>query len=73
MYSRFVWQFIKVHGYDCPNLILPTPDQYDAMLCAIVAQKCAEKETYKLAGTVGSKSFLDFKNRVIREGYIVSL
>lgn len=71
-YCKFVWELVQDLGYRCPGVLLPTPDQCDSMLCAIVAQKCAEKGTYKLPGLVGLPPELDENEMLIREGFIVS-
>lgn len=69
-YADFVWGRLRALGYRCDGVIRPTPDQADAMLCALAAWACAQggREAYI---TLGEPPTADAGERVLREGYIV--
>lgn len=70
-YVEAVWTRIRDAGYTCASVARPTVDQVDAMLCAMAAESAAEAGSLP-AGTVGEPPDPDYRNEVLREGFIVS-
>lgn len=70
-YSASVYKLIREYGGECPGVLCPTPDQVDAMLCALAALSL--HTLGKLPpGTVGLAPFADESARVLREGFIIA-
>jgi len=70
-YVEAVWIRIRDAGYTCPSVARPTVDQVDAMLCAMAAEAALEAGSLP-AGTVGEPPDADYRNEVLREGFIIS-
>jgi len=69
-YADMVTSFLKDLGFQFDILLRPTPDQCDAMLCALAASSL--KDAIHLPeNTVGLPPIADEKEQVIREGFIV--
>jgi predicted nuclease with RNAse H fold len=69
-YGEAVYQQLCSLGYRCPGLARPTPDQADAMLCALAARACV-CEGGEACLLLGEAPTADLEERVLREGYIV--
>ncbi len=70
-YVSRILNLIKELGYRTPTNQMPEVDHVDAMLCAIAAEALNDSEELP-GGTVGQKPIIDKKEKVLREGYIIS-
>lgn len=69
-YGEAVYRRLRSLGYRCHDIIRPTPDQADAMLCALAARACA-LEGGQARLLFGAAPMADLEAQVLREGYIV--
>ena len=71
-YIDTIYSRLQKMGYKCRSVVRPTVDQTDAMLCAVAAGAYAASAGLP-EGTVGAPPVADAPERVLREGYIVSI
>ena len=67
-YVNHIWGKLSSQGYRCESVIRPSVDQIDAMLCAIAAKSLLCKKSVFL----GEKPYIDEKEPLLREGFIVT-
>jgi predicted nuclease with RNAse H fold len=66
-YMTAVYSILGEQGIRCPGVQTPSTDQADALLCALVARMFAEDK----ALCVGKAPWVDHRENVLREGFIV--
>jgi predicted nuclease with RNAse H fold len=66
-YVERVWAGLRGLGYHCNDVVRPTVDQIDAVLCAVAAQSECEDRSELL----GEAPIWDKAESVLREGFIV--
>jgi predicted nuclease with RNAse H fold len=66
-YMTAVYDVVRTLGIRCPGVRTPSTDQADALLCALVARLFAEDK----AVCVGKAPWMDHRENVLREGFIV--
>ncbi len=66
-YMTAVYGVLEELGIRCPGVRTPSSDQADALLCALVARLFAEDK----AACVGQAPWVDHRENVLREGFIV--
>ncbi len=69
-YAGAVLEVLGGLGYRCHDIASLTPDQADAMLCALAARACAQGEGANCL-FLGGAPTADLEAQVLREGYIV--
>lgn len=66
-YGELVTEVMNNLGLSCPNVLIPSDDQADAMLCAYVARSALVGKIEML----GEAPSFDETEKVIREGFIL--
>lgn len=69
-YGEAVCRQLRSLGYRCHGIIPPTPDQADAMLCALAARAYLHEGGHACL-LLGAAPTADLEAQVLREGYIV--
>lgn len=70
-YSESVVRLLNRLDISVPGLLHPTPDQCDAILCALLAERLGMKAKDDLVEIFGSPPLVDKPDRVLHEGWIV--